>query len=263
MAEPAFIGVDVSCALKKRIPIVFAVKREGRLVPLLARHLPMKAPYGHGNRYVIEHQRNVDYAKAVRDYVLEVCDHFGVQPACIGVDSPLRPRSEALDYRIAERALNQAGISCYKTPSASEFEGIKAKARQHLVNGGQVQRMPHAMQLWMLAGFEIARELATIAPVREVFPQANIRLLMPNVPHKSGKGVPLLQLNAIAKHTGWPRSQDEWGALKHISAGSTHDRVDAYSAAWVGSLPDSDVDVFGDSQQQDAIWVPCRSVIKP
>lgn len=263
MAEPVFIGVDVSCALKKRIPIVFAVKREGRLVPLPARHLPMKAPYGHGNRYVIEHQRNVDYAKAVRDYVLEVCDHFGVQPTRIGVDSPLRPRSEALDYRIAERALNQAGISCYKTPSASEFEGIKAKARQHLATGGELQRMPHAMQLWMLAGIEIAREMATIAPVREVFPQANIRLLMPNAPHKSGQGVPLLQLQALAKQTGWPRTQDEWKALKQISAGGTHDQVDAYSAAWVASLPNTDINIFGDIQQQDAIWVPCRNVIKP
>ncbi|CUA83208.1 DUF429 domain-containing protein [Pseudidiomarina woesei] len=263
MAESVFIGVDVSCALKKRIPIVFALKREGRLVPLPARHLPMKAPYGHGNRYVIEHQRNLDYANAVRDYVVKVCNHFGVQPARIGVDSPLRPRSEALDYRIAERALNQAGISCYKTPSASEFEDIKAKARRHLAIGGALQRMPHAMQLWMLAGIEIARELATIAPVREVFPQANIRLLLPNVPHKSGKGVPLMQLQALAKQTGWPCTQEEWKALKQISAGGTHDQVDAYSAAWVASLPETDVNVFGDIQQQDAIWVPHRDVIKP
>lgn len=263
MAEPVFIGVDVSCAVKKRIPIVFAVKREGRLVPLPARHLPMKAPYGHGNRYVIEHQRNRDYALTVRDYVLEVCDHLGVQPARIGVDSPLRPRAEALDYRIAERALNQAGISCYKTPSASEFAAITEKARSHLANGGALQRIPHAMQLWMLAGIEIARELATIAPVREVFPQANIRLLMPNAPHKSGKGVPLLQLQALAKQTGWPRTQAERSALKQISAGGTHDQVDAYSAAWVASLNESDVDVFGDIQQQDAIWVPSAQLIKP
>lgn len=262
MAEPVFIGVDVSCALKKRIPIVFAVEREGRLLPLPVRYLPMKAPYGHGNRYVIEHQRNLDYAKAVRDYVLEVCEYFGVQAKRIGVDSPLRPRSEALDYRIAERALNQAGISCYKTPSASEFEGIKAKARQHLANGGELQRVPHAMQLWMLAGIEIAREMATIAPVREVFPQANIRLLMPNAPHKSGHGVPLLQLQELAKQTGWPRTHEEWQALQQISAGGTHDQVDAYSAAWVASLPDRDIDVFGDIQQHDAIWVPSRHVIK-
>lgn len=263
MAEPVFIGVDVSCALKKRIPVVFAVKRKGRLVPLPARQLPMKAPYGHGNRYVIEHQRNVDYAIAVRDYVLEVCDYFGVQPECIGVDSPLRPRAEALDYRIAERALNQAGISCYKTPSASEFAAITDKAQGHLANGGALQRIPHAMQLWMLAGIEIARELATIAPVREVFPQANIRLLMPNAPHKSGKGVPLMQLQALAQQTGWPRTQEEWNALKQISAGGTHDQVDAYSAAWVASLNDSDVDVFGDIAQQDAIWVPSAKLIKP
>src|SRR5690554_2319436 len=123
--------------------------------------------------------------------------------------------------------------------------------------------MPHAMQLWMLAGIEIARELATIAPVREVFPQANIRLLLPNVPHKSGKDVPLMQLQALAKQTGWPCTQEEWSTLKHISAGGMHDQVDAYSAAWVASLPETDVNVFGDIQQQDAIWVPRRDVIKP
>jgi len=261
MTKQLVIGVDVSCAAKKRIPIVFAEKREGRLIPLPVKELPFAAPYGHGNKLVVEHEYNLNYARQIREYITDVCHFYGATPERIGIDSPLRPRSSALDYRIAERELNQAGIRCYKTPSKPEFDEIIHKVRHHLTTGGAISRVPHAMQLWMLAGFEIARELATIAPVREVFPQANIRRLMPNAPHKSGKGVPQRQLEVIACHTGWPASQTEWTQLKQISAGSTHDQVDAYSAAWVASLDDEHIDIFGDIEQADAIWVPAQRFI--
>lgn len=163
MTKQLVIGVDVSCAVKKRIPIVFAEKREGRLIPLPVKELPFAAPYGHGNKLVVEHEYNLNYARQIREYITDVCHFYGATPERIGIDSPLRPRSSALDYRIAERELNQAGIRCYKTPSKPEFDEIIHKVRHHLTTGGAISRVPHAMQLWMLAGFEIARELATIA----------------------------------------------------------------------------------------------------
>ncbi|WP_417665444.1 DUF429 domain-containing protein [Pseudidiomarina sp.] len=261
MKRSVFIGVDVSCAVKKRIPIVFAEKREGRLIPLPVKESPFQAPYGHGNKLVIEHDFNVDYAKRVRQYVIDVCNYYEATPQRIGIDSPLRPRAEKLDYRIAERELNQAGIRCYKTPSKIEFDEIINKVRHHLSQGGAVSRIPHAMQLWMLAGFEISRELANVAPIIETFPQANIRRLIPNVPHKSGKGIPQLQLEAIARHTNWPATQAEWAQLKQISAGGTHDQVDAYSAAWVASLSDDEIDILGDIKQEDAIWMPSKTLV--
>lgn len=257
-----YIGVDVSCAVKKRIPIVFAEKREGRLIPLPVKELPFAAPYGHGNKLVVQHEYNLTYAQQIREYVTDVCHFYDVKPERIAIDSPLRPRAEELDYRIAERELNQAGIRCYKTPSKPEFDEIINKVRRHLSRGGEVARVPHAMQLWMLAGFEIARELAKIAPILEVFPQANIRRLMPDAPHKTGKGVPKLQLEAIARYTGWPATPKDWKVLKKISAGSMHDQVDAYSAAWVASLRGNELEVLGDVEKQDAVWVPSRKLLK-
>jgi hypothetical protein len=35
-----------------------------------------------------------------------------------------------------------------------------------------------------------------------------------------------------------------------------HDRVDAYSAAWVASLSEQERICFGDPEKDDAIWIP-------
>src|SRR5690606_25302001 len=219
------------------------------------------APYGHGNKLVVEHEYNLNYARQIRQYISDVCHFYGVKPERIAIDSPLRLRSEEIDYRVAEREVNQAGIRCYKTPSKPEFDEIINKVRRHLALGGEVARVPHAMQLWMLAGFEISRELAKIAPVLEVFPQANIRRLIPNTKHKTRKGVPKLQLEAIARYTGWPATPRDWKILKRISAGSMHDQVDAYSAAWVASLNEAELEVFGDVESQDVVWVPSKKLL--
>ena len=55
-----------------------------------------------------------------------------------------------------------------------------------------------------LAGFEIAEKLKEFCPIIEVYPQATIRQLLPNVFHKTKRGVAEEQLNAIAQFTGWP-----------------------------------------------------------
>jgi len=38
--------------------------------------------------------------------------------------------------------------------------------------------------------------------------------------------------------------------------GPMHDRVDAYSAAWVASLPEMERTCFDDPEKGDAIWIP-------
>ena len=51
--------------------------------------------------------------------------------------------------------MDQRGISCFATPSRAEFEKIRDKAKKHLAKGLPIPRLPHANQLWILAGFEI------------------------------------------------------------------------------------------------------------
>lgn len=213
-----------------------------------------------GNAAVLEPSSTQQYAADIYDYIVKVSAHFQVTPACIGIDAPLQPRRENTQWRVAEQALSAAGIRCFKTPTASEFDHIRAKAKQHLASGGELSRIPHVMQLWMLAGFDIAKRLAELAPVLEVFPQANIRLLQPNAPHKTRVGQADAQLKAIAEHTQWPVSPAEWQQLRYICGGARHDKVDAYSAAWVASLAPEQRRYFGQlgSEQApaDAIWVP-------
>ena len=259
--QKAYIGVDVSCAKKKKIPVVICIKKDGRLEPLPLSSLPFLSPEGHGNLNTLKPEMNEEYARAVKKYVERVCAHYSLQPAMIAIDSPLYPRVETIDYRLAEKALSQAGISCYKTPSASEFETIRQKANSHMERGGELSKLPHPMQIWMLAGFEIAQELASLAPVIEVYPQATIRRLLKNTPHKSKNGIAAQQLRAIARFTGWPATNDDWQKLRHICAGPLHDKVDAYSAAWVASLKQNEREVFGSVEDNDAIWVPALSFV--
>ena len=260
-SQYAFIGIDVSCAKKKRIPIVIAIKESGSLRPLPLLEMPLKPPYGVGNRGVLEPAQVQSYANQIAEYVQKACEYFGVTAKMIALDAPLEPRIEHINYRLAEKSLASKGISSFKTPSALEFEVIREKALQHLAIGGALPNIPHSMQLWMLAGFEIAKALRPLAPMIEVYPQATIRRLLPNAEHKSGVGIPALQLQALAVQTGWPTSADDLAKLPNICSGAMHDKVDAYGAAWVASLAENERESYGEGR--DAIWVPKAEFLKP
>lgn len=261
MSKIAYVGIDVSCAKKKRIPIVIAIKESGRLIPLPLLEMPFRPPHGVGNEGVLEPAQVKFYVDQVAEYVQKACEYFGVTASMIALDAPLEPRVEHINYRLAEKALASKGISSFKTPSFSEFEQIREKALAHLASGGALSNIPHSMQLWMLAGFAIAKALEPVAPTIEVFPQATIRRLLPNAPHKSVTGMPATQLQALAAQTGWPNSPDDLAKLPSICAGAMHDKVDAYSAAWVASLPEAERECYGEGR--DAIWVPKTTILKP
>lgn len=260
-SAPAYIGIDVSCAKKKRIPIVIATKHAGALVPLPLLEMPLMPPFGVGNRGVLEPEQVHAYAHQVAEYVQKACEYFSVTAKMIALDAPLEPRIESIPYRLAEKALARNGISSYKTPSATEFEQIREKALRHLDAGGALPNIPHAMQLWMLAGFEIAKAIKPMAPVIEVFPQATIRRLLPDARHKLQSGAAEIQLQALATQTGWPTPFYDSAKLSNICCGALHDKVDAYSAAWVASLPKEERECYGEGK--DAIWVPKSDILKP
>jgi hypothetical protein len=90
----------------------------------------------------------------------------------------------------------------------------------------------------------------------EVYPFAIVRALLPACEHKSTEDGYRDQLIAVSARTGWEPQKLE-ARLKATVPGSRHDRLDAFMAAWVASLPPGRRRAFGNAQQpDDAIWVP-------
>ena len=150
--------------------------------------------------------------------------------------------------------MDQRRISCFATPSDSEFTLIRERARAHLASGGAENRMPHANQLWMLVGFELFSQLGEQFECREVFPQAIVSVLGASEEHKTGTKGYEAQLQAAAKATGTePARLAE--KLRQSGYGSRHDRLDAYLCAWIASSPESGLEACGEPPD-DVIWIP-------
>ena len=251
-----FIGIDVACAKRKYLPLVICGIEGERLVPFPLAKYPIKPPRGLGNALTLHDTVNQAFANDVANYIEIVCDAFHLNPVRIGIDSPLRPRDNHFNRRFAEQALDRAGISCYTTPSADDFKVVKAKGIAHLEAGKPVQNLPHAHQIFMLLGFTLNERLSKIAECIEVYPHATVKQLGVADIHKSKGNQAKLQLSAMSHYTGWPKTDDDWSQVDNMCLGPMHDRVDAYSAAWVASLSGQERICFGAPEKGDAIWIP-------
>ena len=251
-----FIGIDVACAKGKYLPLVICTLENGRLVPFPLAGYPIKPPRCLGNARTLDDKVNQAFAENVASYIETVCDAFHLSPIRIGIDSPLRPRDNHLNRRFAEQALDKAGISCYTTPSANDFKVIKAKGIAHLEASKPIQNLPHTHQIFMLLGFALNERLSKVAECIEVYPHATVKQLGVADIHKSKGNQAELQLSAMSHYTGWPKTDDDWSQADNMCLGPMHDRVDAYSAAWVASLPEQERISFGEPEKGDAIWIP-------
>jgi len=250
-----YVGIDLAIAKGKRLPVVIATFQGERLVPLPLRGAPLRPPRGAGHVRAIDDDANSVFARKTADYIATVCGHYDVEPRRIGIDAPSAPRDPGIPRRQAEAAIDRAGISRFTTPTAAEFESIRSRVRRHLDAGGQQNRLPHANQLWMLAGFALFDALERLAPCLEVYPQATARMLGVADAHKSRPGAPDAQLAAAAYCTGWPWHAQAQPALSAIGFGSRHDIVDAYLACWVAALDEPERQAFG-TAPHDVIWAP-------
>jgi hypothetical protein len=78
--------------------------------------------------------------------------------------------------------------------------------------------------------------------------------------HKFRKGAVADQLTAASFHTGWPTRRVGEPSFEEIAFGAGHDRLDAYLAAWVASLDESERTAYG-TPPDDAIWIPRLGVV--
>ncbi len=253
--KTAYVGIDLAFAKKKRLPVSVGVRENGALRPLMlkVRGLP-KPPSGKGNVAALDAEPVAAFAAATLEYLRKLEQTLEVRFHAIAIDCPRCPKAEGSLRRAAESALDANGISCITTPSRSEFGDIRLKAKAHLSVGGAVNRLPHANQLWMLVGFELFSTLEKKYRCLEVYPHAIAARLGCAPWPKSSKPGRRARLEAAAKVTA--HSPTELDRILPKSAwGSGHDRLDALLSCWIASLPQEDLDAYGDPPQ-DVIWVP-------
>jgi hypothetical protein len=259
----AFAGIDMAFAKRKRLPVCLCVWNDDCLTPLpLSSPDVPEPPRGHGNVASLDPIRVASFANETALYLRLLEKHFDVSIRRIGIDAPSAPRSSRVSRRLAETALDRQHISCFTTPSATEFEAIGARVHDHLKAGGLESRLPHANQLWMRVGFALFDRLRIEWECLEVYPQATMRILGASAVHKAKVGGVLAQLEAVARCTGWPDPsiRQPLEALKAAVRAPLPDSLDAYSSAWVAALDIERRTAFG-SPPDDAIWVPLVLVV--
>lgn len=255
-APPIYIGIDVACARNKRLPIC-AVSQGNALEPLqIPEALLRLIPRGRGNREITEVAPFRDAARGVARAIGQIAHEMGWRIVRIAIDAPAAPPKAGA--RASEAELGRCGLSSFRTPAAPDWTGIRETCIRHLAGGGSLAKLPHANKIWMLFGFELFASLREkgAAEVIEVYPFAIVRALLPSCEHKSTEQGYRDQLAAVASRTGWDPDRLE-RRLKGSVAGSRHDRLDAFMAAWVASLPPGARRTYGHGQKpDDSIWVP-------
>lgn len=252
--EPAFAGIDVACAVGKRLPVHVSVRRAGRLVPLPLRTLELDVPRGAGNLAALAADWCASFADAAAAYLRAVEERCGVRIVRVGIDAPSDPRPAAAARRASETELARRGIACFATPSVAVCDELTRAARAHLARGGAVARLPHANRIFMLVGFALFARLRRERECLEVYPQGAVAVLGCGAIHKSRAEGLAAQRRTMARVTGWRGLADD-AALRATGFGATHDLLDAFLAAWVASLDDEDREPLGGAPD-DTIWLP-------
>jgi hypothetical protein len=253
--EDAFVGIDVCFAKRKRLPIVVCKHEGTRLVPVKLRELHSALPpQGHGNKLTLDPDVVRRFCEDTLAYLQCVEREHGLRFRRVAIDSPRAFKSAELSRRAAEVAMDQRRISCFATPSESEFDAIKRKADYHLSNGGAENCIPHANQLWMLVGFALFEVLEQHYDCIEVFPQAIATVLRASRMHKSHQEGLTAQLLAVQEQTDWP-AEGAINELQGLCFGSRHDKLDAYMSAWIASLAENERIACGNAPL-DVIWIP-------
>jgi predicted nuclease with RNAse H fold len=255
-----YVGIDVACAKRKPLPICFVTHAEGKLKILSPPEEFLElVPRGVGNAEVLnKHPFRVVAEQTARAFQCLI-ERFGWKIGCIAIDAPAAPPFEG--KRISEISLREAGLECIWTPDHSKWVERIARSHEYLSSNGPIARLPGANQIWMLYGFELFEALRKIGveEIIEVFPYSIVRTLLPSCPHKTTSEGYLLQIEAVAKATHYTRAALEYELRQNVR-GTRHDRLDAYMAAWVSSLPRASRQSFGPKlDPNDSIWIPRRS----
>jgi hypothetical protein len=71
----------------------------------------VQSPRGMENVATLEYINNANYADAIKIYNLYIYETCSLDPVCIAIDAPLRPREPNIDKKYAETKLNKQKYS--------------------------------------------------------------------------------------------------------------------------------------------------------
>jgi predicted nuclease with RNAse H fold len=250
-----FVGIDVACARSKPLPICIVQVENDRVVPL---EISERVHCSPGNAEISEENPFRALASNIASIVQQACEIKGWRIIRIAIDAPAAPPSAG--PRRCEVEMSRLGLSSFQTPTVERWSEIRKSCIQHLEQGRPLSRLPHANNVWMLYGFELfsAFRSASLFELIEVYPYSIVSELVPGCPHKTTVEGYRRQLDTIAQQTGWIAEELE-RRLKLTASGSKHDRLDAFMAAWVASLPAEKRRAYGNpTSLTDPIWAPDR-----
>ena len=254
---PVYIGIDVACAKGKRLPIC-VVEGGARPVPVGIPHeLADAIPKGLGNREITVAKPFHSAARGVAEAIRRAAEDKGWRIERVAIDAPASP--PATGSRASEHQLGKCKLPSFRTPTNEKWISIRKECADHLADGKSIATLPQANKIWMLYGFELCDQIRSLLSVEviEVYPYAIVKALGRDCKHKSTLEGYRCQLEAISNATRWEPKQLE-DTLKKKAYGSRHDRLDAFMAAWVASLPVDRRRAYGDEARwDDAIRVPC------
>jgi hypothetical protein len=262
-SNSVYVGIDVACARGKRLPICVLSAGDVLIPTTIPPRLAALIPPGRGNKEIAEAEPFQKAAREVTSAIVRIEAEMGWHIERTAIDAPAAPPESG--SRRSETELGRCGLSSFRTPPRPAWLEIKQQCRERLARNPRASTLPYANKIWMLFGFELFCCLRGClrGEVIEVYPFSIVRELLPTCAHKSTEKGYQDQLAAVAARTGWGPSDLE-KKLKEVVPGSRHDRLDAFMAAWVASLPRDRRRAYGDAQQpDDAIWVPLRRFPPP
>ena len=255
---PVYVGIDLACAKNKRLPICL-VSEEERLVPLqIPTNVRDLLPRGLGNREIASENPFHVSAERVACALKQLEHEKGWRIERIAIDAPAAPPTSG--SRLCELELFKKGLSVFKTPIESDWTTIRNQCVEHLNMRRSESTLPFANKIWMAYGFKLFSGLRAsfCCEVIEVYPYAIVRRLLSDVEHKSARTGYADQLAVIAHHTRWDKPDELARRLQEVVPGvKPHDRLDAFMAAWIATLPAHGRRAYGDPQDaNDSIWIP-------
>jgi predicted nuclease with RNAse H fold len=201
---PVFVGINVACAKRKRLPICFTTFNGNRLEPLeVPPELTARLPVGRGNDQITQDNPFKTEAEIVADVLDDIAVKLAWRIVRVAIDAPaFKPMTGS---RRSKLSLRRCGLSSFLTPDTDGWNRIRQMCQEHLQAGKPLNRVPHANKIWMLFGFEIFKALRAkgTSDVIEVYPYATVRALLDECPHKATPGGYRRQLDAVATATGW------------------------------------------------------------
>jgi hypothetical protein len=152
-SSSVYLGIDVSCAVGKRLPICVLSAGHPLMPLVIPKHLAGLIPRGVGNKEITAATPFQESARGVLSAITHIVHEMGWKVERIAVDAPAAP--PATSTRASETELVSLGLSSFRTPAAPAWAGIREKCTNHLRLGGTAATLPHANKIWMLFGFEL------------------------------------------------------------------------------------------------------------